>query len=276
MVSVVFTASRNSRRPARTISSGRWRQHQDDRWIDSLTDGLMARRFRRFAIHPRSCRVRSWCEFDQDSRTIFDVPVTVTLQYADGRLQDVVVPVSDAHVEQRIPTSGTVREVQINRDSAALARLQRASASRGKIDRADSSLPVTERFQDNDEPLPVLRIEPGDAFARCRAFDGGRRHLRIGAETRGHHGGCVADTQLGTISQQNNGNGNGAGRDRCGGSGSASSWAITGATRGHVLMSRISIEPTAISARRQARATSHSTSELTRARVASIGLESAM
>ncbi len=69
-------------------------------------------------------------EFDQDSRTIFDVPVTVTLQYTDGRLQDVIVPVADAHVEQRIPTRGTVRDVQINRDSAALARfseLQRAA-----------------------------------------------------------------------------------------------------------------------------------------------------
>ena len=61
-------------------------------------------------------------QFDQDSHAIFDVPVTVTLQYADGRQQDVLVTVSGAHVEQRIPTRGTVREVQINRDSAALAR----------------------------------------------------------------------------------------------------------------------------------------------------------
>jgi hypothetical protein len=53
---------------------------------------------------------------------IFDVPVTVTLQYADGHVQDVLVPISEAHVEQKIPTSGTVRDVQINRDSAALAR----------------------------------------------------------------------------------------------------------------------------------------------------------
>jgi hypothetical protein len=61
-------------------------------------------------------------QFDQDPKTVFDVPVTVTLQYSDGRVQDVFVPVSDAHVERRIPVSGTVREVQINRDSAALAR----------------------------------------------------------------------------------------------------------------------------------------------------------
>jgi hypothetical protein len=69
-------------------------------------------------------------QFDQDSNLIFDVPVTVTLQYPDGHLQDVTVSVSHAHVEQRIPTRGTVRDVQINRDSAALARfseLQRAA-----------------------------------------------------------------------------------------------------------------------------------------------------
>jgi hypothetical protein len=60
--------------------------------------------------------------FDQDSKVIFDVPVTVTLQYTDGRTQDVVVAVTEAHVERRIPTAGIVRDVQINRDSAALAR----------------------------------------------------------------------------------------------------------------------------------------------------------
>jgi hypothetical protein len=49
---------------------------------------------------------------------IFDVPVTVTLQYTNGHAQDVVVAVTEAHVEQRIPTAGIVRDVQINRDSA--------------------------------------------------------------------------------------------------------------------------------------------------------------
>jgi aminopeptidase N len=96
-------------------TSGRSLQRFFDRWIHG-TDVPTLRYSA--AIRPGEVTV----QFDQDSRTIFDVPVTVTLQYTDGRLQDVLVPVSDAHVEQKIPTSGTVRDVQVNRDSAALAR----------------------------------------------------------------------------------------------------------------------------------------------------------
>jgi hypothetical protein len=108
---------------AMETASGRSLDRFFDRWIDGSE--IPSLRYSS-TILPGEVLV----EFDQDSRTIFDVPVTVTLQYADGRLQDVIVPVSDAHVEQRIPTHGTVREVQINRDSAALARfseLQRAA-----------------------------------------------------------------------------------------------------------------------------------------------------
>ena len=35
----------------------------------------------------------------------------------------VVIPVTEAHVERLIPAAGVVRDVDINRDSAALARL---------------------------------------------------------------------------------------------------------------------------------------------------------
>ena len=65
----------------------------------------------------RSVNVR----FEQSAEMIFDVPVTVTLTYTDGRTQDVVVKVTDAQVEQTIPTAGAVRQVQVNRDNAALA-----------------------------------------------------------------------------------------------------------------------------------------------------------
>jgi aminopeptidase N len=59
--------------------------------------------------------------FEQAGDQVFDIPVTVTLTYADGRTSNVVVPVSDTQVERSIPTDGPVRRVQINQDSAALA-----------------------------------------------------------------------------------------------------------------------------------------------------------
>ena len=52
---------------------------------------------------------------------VFDVPVTVSVTYADGRTTDVVVPVTEARVEHRIPLTGPIRQVRVNRDSAALA-----------------------------------------------------------------------------------------------------------------------------------------------------------
>ena len=52
---------------------------------------------------------------------VFDVPVTVSVTYADGQTTDVVVPVTEARVEHRIPLTGPVRQVRVNRDSAALA-----------------------------------------------------------------------------------------------------------------------------------------------------------
>jgi hypothetical protein len=96
-------------------ASGRPLDRFFDRWIRGVEVPTL--RYST-AIRPGEVIV----QFDQDSKMIFDVPVTVTLQYSDGHLQDIIVPVSDAHVEQRIPTKGVVREVQINRDSAALAR----------------------------------------------------------------------------------------------------------------------------------------------------------
>ncbi len=59
--------------------------------------------------------------FEQAGDQVFDIPVTVTLTYADGRTSTVVIPVSDAQVERSIPTDGPVRRVQINQDSASLA-----------------------------------------------------------------------------------------------------------------------------------------------------------
>jgi hypothetical protein len=60
-------------------------------------------------------------QFEQVGELLFDIPVTVTITYADGRTQDVVVPVTERRVEWTVPTHGAVRQVQINRDHAAIA-----------------------------------------------------------------------------------------------------------------------------------------------------------
>ena len=52
---------------------------------------------------------------------LFDVPVTVTVTYTDGKTVEFVVPVTEAVVEQRFPVAGPVRSVDVNQDNAALA-----------------------------------------------------------------------------------------------------------------------------------------------------------
>ncbi len=55
----------------------------------------------------------------------FDVPVTVTIDYADRPAVDVVVPVTEPVTELEIPVEGRVRRVEVNRDQAALARIDK-------------------------------------------------------------------------------------------------------------------------------------------------------
>jgi peptidase M1-like protein len=62
--------------------------------------------------------------FEQAADLVFDLPVTVTLTYANGRTSDIVVPVTEAVVERSIPTTDVVRQVQVNRDSAAIAEFE--------------------------------------------------------------------------------------------------------------------------------------------------------
>jgi hypothetical protein len=64
--------------------------------------------------------------FEQLGALLFDVPVTVTVVLADGRLVDVVVPVTAKEVVQKIPVDGPVRSVQVNRDSAAIAHFDQS------------------------------------------------------------------------------------------------------------------------------------------------------
>jgi peptidase M1-like protein len=58
---------------------------------------------------------------------VFDVPVTIQLQYADRKNADVVVRVSDAVVEQRVPLTGVLRGIDISKDDGTLAEIVKGS-----------------------------------------------------------------------------------------------------------------------------------------------------
>ena len=60
---------------------------------------------------------------------VFDVPVTVTLDYADRPAVNVVVPVTEAVTEVRVPVEGRLRTIDANRDQAAIARISKGPPS---------------------------------------------------------------------------------------------------------------------------------------------------
>jgi aminopeptidase N len=70
------------------------------------------------AVEGRALKVR----FDQNAN-VFDVPVTVSLTYADGSTEDVVVQVDETSVERTIPLKSALRTFEVNRDGGALAEI---------------------------------------------------------------------------------------------------------------------------------------------------------
>jgi hypothetical protein len=57
---------------------------------------------------------------EQQGDVAFDLPVTLTLMHADGQARDVVVVMNGKTLDDALPAKG-VRQVRVNRDSAALA-----------------------------------------------------------------------------------------------------------------------------------------------------------
>jgi Peptidase family M1 domain len=50
---------------------------------------------------------------------LFDVPVTVSLEYANAPRTDIIIPVTEQVTERRIPIHGSLKDVEANRDNAA-------------------------------------------------------------------------------------------------------------------------------------------------------------
>jgi aminopeptidase N len=55
---------------------------------------------------------------------VFQVPVTLTLQYSGGRKADVVVRVEEQSTDKRIPLDSMLQGVVINRDDGTLAEIE--------------------------------------------------------------------------------------------------------------------------------------------------------
>ena len=51
---------------------------------------------------------------------IFDVPLTLTMQYADKKV-DVVIPLAERTTEMRVPLAGTLRGIDLSKDDGTLA-----------------------------------------------------------------------------------------------------------------------------------------------------------
>jgi aminopeptidase N len=56
---------------------------------------------------------------------LFDLPVTVTLQYADKTSADVLIPVIDRSIDFRVALTGTLRTAEISKDDFSLASIGR-------------------------------------------------------------------------------------------------------------------------------------------------------
>lgn len=104
-------------RRAMEAESGRSLSRFFDRWIyDSGIPRV------RYATTIGSAEVTVRLEQTGD---IYDLPVTVTVQYADGRSEDTVLLFTEATSDSRIPVTGPVRSVEVNGDNGALAHFER-------------------------------------------------------------------------------------------------------------------------------------------------------
>jgi hypothetical protein len=72
----------------------------------------------------RSTSTEALLRFEQHGSPV-DVPITVTITYANGTSQDVLVLVTDRTVEKTVPLRGPVRAIAANQDNGALVQIEK-------------------------------------------------------------------------------------------------------------------------------------------------------
>ena len=113
-----------------------------------------------------------------DRRAVFDMPVTVTLVYASGPPEDVLVRVTDKVVETRLPLRGALRSVEVNRDDAALVEIVRNGAA------AEAGSRGPRRCRDGFSRTVAALVGPGLQLGRRGLLDVDRGDPRGAAARR--------------------------------------------------------------------------------------------
>lgn len=104
-------------RKAMEAESGRGLERFFERWIyDSAIPRL------RFSSVQEGQELA--VRFEQAGE-VFDVPVTVTVTYADGATSEHLVVLTEATTQQRLPLAGAFRSVEVNQDGGAVAVIER-------------------------------------------------------------------------------------------------------------------------------------------------------
>ena len=76
-----------------------------------------------YRVEPGASGQTAVLRFEQ-AGPVYDLPVTVTLDYATGASVDVVVPVVDQVTEVSVPLTGTLRTASISRNDSSLGEFR--------------------------------------------------------------------------------------------------------------------------------------------------------
>jgi aminopeptidase N len=106
---------------AMEAATGRGLQRFFDGWIDGVGIPTLAVTHR---VESSTTGTDLVLRVEQTG-TRFDVPITVTLRYADRPAVELVVPITEHIVETRVPLTGAFRSLGIERNGSSLAHVVR-------------------------------------------------------------------------------------------------------------------------------------------------------
>ena len=106
-------------RAAMEAASGRPLERFFERWIYGST--LPRLKFS-YVVDGKDVVLRT----EQLGDELFDLPLVVSLQYADRKAAEVVIPITERSVETRVPLAGALRGVDISKDAGTLAEVSKS------------------------------------------------------------------------------------------------------------------------------------------------------